>query len=290
MLAPYRIFGGVFFVRNGASIMDAKIDWLAFSVILGDKIPEHGWRWGDIAVQLSEKVEIPFGKWEEGRGRAPYNHSSAQPKKGIYVGWSGRFNHCHIEFTGVGCEHLRSDGLLNEVLTNHQHRVTRMDIASDFETEVLPREFTQERNTERFKSSASYHHRSGDTEYVGSRTSELMGRVYRYNAPHPRSNLLRVEHETKRKTAKASVRYLLQHGVEQLQRELGARFGWHHSLWDAPAAPLPALSVPSQTREDARTDIWLRTQCASAFRKLVQSGAIADPEAYLKEVFKSEHL
>jgi len=270
--------------------MDAKIDWLAFSVPLADKIPEHGWRWGDIVVALSQQVNIPFGAWEEGRGHAPYNHTAAQPDKGIYVSWSGKFTHCHVEYTGTGCHHLRETGALNEVLTKMQNRVTRLDVATDFRTEILPSEFVEKRNTTWFKASASYHTKSGDTEYVGSRKSELMGRVYRYNPPHPRSDLLRVEHETKRKTAKASVRYMLQYGVEQLQRELGTRFAWSHPVWPDGTAELPTLSRPSQTREEAKTDIWLRTQCAAAFKKLVKTGAISDPAAYLKEVFGIETL
>lgn len=270
--------------------MDARIDWLAFSIGLSSKIPEHGWRWGDIVTALVEQVHIPFGSWEEGKGRAPYNHSAQQMGKGIYVSWSGRFPHCHLEFSGVGCEHLREIGALNETLTKHQRRVTRLDVATDFVTEVRPNEFAQNRHQKRAQSHASYHTKSGQTEYVGSRSSELMGRVYRYNPPHPRSHLLRVEHETKRKLAKASVSYLLANGVASLQRELGSRFGWSHSLWTGTTEDLPALSIPSQTREEARTDIWLRTQCAAAFRKLVLSGAIKDPDAYLKEVFNVEHL
>lgn len=270
--------------------MDAKIDWYAFSIDLGTGYPEHGWRWGDIVTALSEQVSIPFGTWIEGRGRAPYNHSATLDGTGLYVSWSGRFSHCHVEFTGVGCEWLRGRGGLNEVLTNHAHRTTRMDVATDFRTEVLPNEFAEKRDQKRFISTAHYHTKSGDTEYIGSRTSELMGRVYRYNSPHPRSGLLRIEHECKRKTAKASVRYVLDHGVEELQRELGARFGWSHPLWTGEHEDLPPLSIPSQTKSDAKTDIWLRSQCAAAFKKLVQSGAIQDPESYLKEVFLNETL
>jgi len=265
--------------------MDAKIDWLAFSLSLGDRIPAYGWTWSDIVVALSDQVHIPFGTWQEGKPHAPYSHLAAQPHNGIYVSWSGRFTHCHLEFTGVGCEHLRTTGALNETLTNHQNRVTRLDVATDFSTEVLPNAFTEARDKTRFKSHASYHSKSGETEYIGSRQSELMGRVYRYSSPHPRSHLLRIEHETKRKTAKASVRYMLENGVEQLQRELGARFGWHHPLWPEGTEELPSLSVPTQTREEAKTDIWLRTQCAAAFKKLVQSGAINDPQTYLNDVF-----
>jgi len=270
--------------------MDAKIDWYAFSVQMSDAIPPHGWRWGDIVTSLVEQVSLPFGAWEEGKGRAPYNHCMGQQHNGIYVSWSGRFTHYHVEFTGVGCQYLRDNGALNEVLTKQEHRTTRMDVASDFRTEVLPHEFTKYRDEKRFSSTASYHTKSGDTEYIGSRTSELMGRVYRYNSPHPRHDLLRVEHETKRKTAKASVRYMLENGEDQLQRELGARFGWCHTLWTGEQSDLPALSIPSQTRNEAKTDIWLRSQCAAAFRKLVLSGAIGDPEKYLREVFLNETL
>lgn len=278
------------FMSMGCKTMDSKVDWYAFSIDLGQTIPGHGWRWGDIVVALSEQIHIPFGEWIEGRGRAPYNHSAQLANRGIYVGWSGKFTHCHVEFTGVGCDWLRRRGMLNEVLTMHAHRTTRIDIASDFETEVRPHVFAEQRSEKRAQSHASYHTKSGETEYIGSRTSELMARVYRYSSPHPRAHLLRVEHECKRKTAKAGVRYLLENGVESFQRSLGARFGWSHPLWSRTDTPLLTFSNPSQTREEAKTDIWLRTQCAAAFRKLVLSGAIKDPEAYLKEVFGNETL
>lgn len=270
--------------------MDAKVDWLSFSLQLGETHPELGWTETQVMDHFVTASGFQSEEWSYGKPRAPYAHCLRVDGVGISLYWSGRLTHCLCEVSGTGCQFLRSEEKLISLITCMVNRITRIDLATDFSTEVLPNEFVNQRSAKTHKTRASFNSSSGQTEYVGSRKSQLMARVYRYSSPHPRSELLRVEHECKAETAKSVGAYLLANGVEQAQRQLGSRFGWCHPLWSGTNTDLPPLSIPSQTREEAKTDLWLRTQCAAAFKKLVATGAIADPEAYLREVFLKETL
>lgn len=272
--------------------METHIDWLSFSVLVGSgDIPEYGWRWEDIQWHieqfLGDDITEFFGGdgWEAAAGRPPYAQSFRSTSRGVTVFWSGRVSHVLVEVSGAGMLSFRQQGLETALLIAASTRATRIDVATDIPTDLRPFEFAEKRNAKRFKSRGSYTSNSGQTEYIGSRTSELYARVYRYSHPHPRSHLLRVEHECKADTARAAISFLLANGLEELQADLGTRFGWSHPVWQAERQTLSALALPTKHRENAKTEIWLRTQAASAFEKLVRAGTILDPEAWLREAF-----
>jgi hypothetical protein len=270
--------------------VETTLDWLSFSIILGEGHPEYGWAWEDVQrgmeTLLGDEMTgyISGQGWEPGPGRKPYAQSFKNSHKGITVFWSGKMFHALCEISGIGMKAIRDAGLQDELLKRTQARATRIDLATDILTDVLPYEFATQRNVARFKAHGSYASKSGYTEYIGSRTSELFARVYRYANPHPRSAFLRVEHECKGDTAKATIALLLAHGVAEVQAGLAARFGWCHPLWQPDEQRVFTIATPTNRRQDAKTEIWLRTQCAAAFKKLVASGAIADPEAWVREV------
>ena len=275
--------------------MKTLIDWISFSVPIGSGgIPDYGWSWEDVKWQLEvflgESITgwLEGENWAAGNGRAPYASSFQSILKGVTVFWSGKLSHALVEVSGTGCTDLRVRGLITDMLNVAKERLTRLDIATDIETDVLPFDFATMRNVARFKAHGSYTSRSGYTEYIGSRTSELFARVYRYADPHPRSGFLRIEHELKRETAKATATLLLTSSVEQVQSALGSRFGWCHPLWKPEVSSIPALNTPANHRGTAKTEFWLRTQVASSFKKLVRTGAISDPESWLREVFLSD--
>jgi DNA relaxase NicK len=273
--------------------METTLDWLSFSIILGESHPDHGWNWTDVqrAVEhlLGDTMTeyISGDGWEPAGGRKPYAQSFRNVMKGITVFWSGKMFHALIEISGVGMKAIRDAGLQEELLQRTQARATRIDIATDIQTDVLPLEFATQRNVARFKAHGSYTSKSGYTEYIGSRTGELFARVYRYSDPHPRSAFLRVEHECKGQTAKATIALLLAHGVAEVQAGLGARFGWCHPLWQPDQQRVLAITTPANRRQDAKTEIWLRTQVAASFRRLVASGTIGDARAWVEEVLLS---
>lgn len=272
--------------------MDTCIDWLSFTVHLGSgSMPEFGWRWEDVQWHIEQLLGesiirwLEVGDWEVGHGRAPYASSFRNTLNGVTVFWSGKVSHAAVELSGVGMLAIRAAGLQTELITAVKDNVTRIDLATDILTEVSPLEFAEMRDNRRQKTRGSYTSKTGDTEYIGSRTSERYARVYRYKAPHPRSHLLRVEHECKGEVAKATANALCSHSLEAVQSDLGTYFGWRHPLWKANEQTVSTTALPARHRTHAKTEIWLRSQAASAFKKLVDAGVITDPEAWLIENF-----
>lgn len=272
--------------------MRTNIDWLSFTFPVGQGgYPELGWRWDDIAAAATEYLGqdlvsyLAQCQWTEEGGRKPYAHSQRAAEQGISVFWSGRQSHALIEISGIGMAALRAAGVEREMLAAAQERATRLDIATDIETTTKPAEFAAKRDVARFKAHGSFTSKSGETEYVGSRTSERFARVYRYAEPHPRSSLLRVEHELKKGAAKSAIAHILGYSVEWVQTSLGDTFGWTHSDWRPKEQHVSSIPSLPNSRTAAKTEIWLRSQAAPAFKKLVRLGLITDPEQWLKDVF-----
>jgi hypothetical protein len=190
--------------------------------------------------------------------------------------------------SGKGCARLSLSETTASLLFDVQARLTRLDVTTDIETDCTPMEFVNAGYSDRIKSRASYNSPTGSTEYVGSRSSNRLGRVYRYVAPHPRSHLLRVEHELKKEAARAAAAWMLAYGVESVQASIGAEMGWKHPLWTPEQPSAGRIGVPRGDRTLGKTELWLRSQAAPAFAKLYAAGLIEDPEAWLKEVFLSK--
>lgn len=101
-----------------------------------------------------------------------------------------------IELQGAFC--ARFPDAVNALAVIVGERVTRLDLACDVKTVTLPSESVvgHRAKTNSFMTSSK-----GDTVYLGSEKSEVFARIYRYNPPHPRSDLLRSEIVYKRKHA-----------------------------------------------------------------------------------------
>lgn len=281
-------------VYGVTATMKTCIDYLSFTVTWGDGgLPEKGWMWEDAKWHIEQFLGdditdyLAGDGWGVGAGRRPYASSFRNSSKGVAVFWSGKASHALIEVSGKGMLAIRQHALETALLNVCLPRVTRIDIATDIDTDIRPIEFVQQRDKKRSKSDGHYNSRDGQTEYVGSRQSERCARVYRYAPPHPRAHLLRVEHECKGDTAKVVVAGVLSQGVETVQRDLGFRMGWLHPTWEPDQQVKATYALPAKHRENAKTELWLRTQAATSFAKLVKNGTIDNPEAWLREVFLS---
>jgi len=272
--------------------MNTSIDWLSYSFPVGkEKYPSSGWKWehihselcrysGTISKQLFDDKEITHGG-----GRAPYAHSALLHNGLLAIYWGGRLNHGLVQIHGLGMGLVRDWGIEQDLLKVAAERVTRIDFATDILTETKPSEFVDKRTSKKQLASATFKSKSGDTEYVGGRTSQRFARVYRYSPPHPRAKYLRVEHEIKGTLAKTILPKILTLGIDAVQSSLGRTFGWSHPDWQPTNPNIPKIQAPRNDRTLAKTELWLRTQCASSFRTLVEKGVIDNPEAWLKEVF-----
>lgn len=234
-------------------------------------------------------AQVFGGTWvEQQHGRPPYTHQWHLRDGSVRFFASPNLAHCCMELTGSGCEYLIEKETLKNVLEAVADRVTRIDIASDIETDVKPSEFVSKKKHERMRASGSQHSETGDTEYVGSQKSDRYARVYRYNSPHPRAHLLRVEHVFRRSYAKVVAREICKSSASEIARSAGEAFGWSHPVWQPESAEHRDISIVSPSRDAGRTIFWLTNTAAASFRRLVAAGDIKDPVEFLNRYFLLE--
>ncbi|HSJ39399.1 MAG TPA: replication initiation factor domain-containing protein, partial [Planococcus sp. (in: firmicutes)] len=153
--------------------------------------------------------------------------------------------------------------------------ITRLDFASDVRTTTLPSSFVNARKHKGFRSLSFIQSATGETCYVGSPKSDRFARVYRYNKPHPRSELLRMECVFRRGLAREAARQLGEAGsFERFATQLGNTWGWGHPDWKPQVIDNTKLTTPKVERADENTVHWLYTQVAPALARLWREGAI----------------
>ena len=214
----------------------------------------------------------------------PYRHAWTCTSTGWRINADWKRKEALIVFNGAACEMLRKMGgdALSEVLRQTERTGTRLDLATDIPTTELVRGIEAAGWSKRIKSTSFISSQSGDTVYVGSRSSGAFARVYRYASPHPRSALLRVEHEMKKEQARAVAALAWMHGVDSAQRSVAAKFDYKHPvLIKAFAGTSHQIVTERHQRTLAATEMWLMTQCAPAFQRLVREGVISDPAKWV---------
>ncbi len=237
---------------------------------------------------LGLRSRVFGGEWQkQERSRAPYTDAWVQSEGGITLFASPNLTHATIEISGQGCERLLENGELDNVMRLCVLRVTRIDIACDIETLTRPLEFVEKTNHERMRTSGHILSDTGETCYVGSQKSERYARVYRYNSPHPRSALLRVEHVFRKDYAKKVAEECASSGIEAVAKAAGDAFGWAHRDWRPSLVDSPDISVTRERGNSGNTVFWLVNSVAPAFKRLCATGGITDAQAFLEEYFLS---
>jgi len=272
--------------------MRTHIDWLSFTIPMvydtdeGDNYA-RSIQAGLLDMFTDNLVQAVFdGGWRTAqRSRAPYQDTWEDVESGISLYASPNLNHATIEISGTGCERLIEMGALENLLSLCKERITRIDIACDIETDVMPLTFTSVLSHERMRSSGYVYSDTGVTAYVGSKQSERFARVYRYFAPHPRSNLLRVEMVFRREHARKIADAIVEHGILKVATSSGEVFGWSHPIWDVDSSPEIDLSITSPERNAGKTVSWLVRSVAPAIQRLIADGTIRDPEAFFRTYF-----
>lgn len=280
--------------------MRTHIDWLTFTLspVWVSTIAEGQFENAYInalmdgilyAIPEETAVKAFGGGWKKNeRSRAPYTDAWTISQGGVTLFASPSLHHFCIEISGSGCERLISENVLQSLLIAVAERVTRIDIACDIETDVKPTEFAENRSHERMRASGYQVSETGETYYVGSQKSDRYARVYRYNKPHPRSHLLRVEHVFRRDCAKVVAKQCADFSVEAVAVSAGRAMGWSHEAWKPSISDNIDISVVSGGRETGKTVFWLVNSVAPAFKRLCQTGGITDPEAFLTRYFLPE--
>ena len=270
--------------------MDVKsvhVDWLSASFILSDVTM------GEMAATtefkkfvetMPDNINAIFTHpaWEQSHGRKPYKGGYHNQTLGVFV-WLGGQNNVLIEVTGKGVQTLRDADVLSDYMLFTKQRTSRIDIAVDIETDTRPVDVVAEIDTGRFKSRSSMTSQHGETEYIGSRKSERYCRVYRYNEPHPRHKLLRVEFVVKRPQCEYVIESIMQAGRSYTAQQLANTFGLGDML--KLENHNEAMPATRNDRKNSKTEAWLIRQAAPAFQRLVKEGTIEDWREWLETYF-----
>ena len=279
--------------------MRTHIDWVSFTFSpVYDTNTEDGYeraiQAGLLYMFTPAVVSAYFaGAWrKQERARAPYTDCWADVESGLVCFASPNLSHATIEISGQGCERLIEMGGMETVLHAAQERITRIDIACDIETDTTPVEFVAVLSHDRMRSSGVITSDTGQTCYIGSKQSERFARVYRYNHPHPRAHLLRVEHVFRRDHAKQISRAIVANSVGEVGVACGRAFGWAHRDWDVTPDSSVDISVTAPEKNVGKTVSWLVRSVAPAIQRLIADGTIRDPETFFRTYFlpPDEHM
>lgn len=267
------------------------IDWLSFTfqgvptIGGGGGAPHEEAVNGLVAINPHlAQILGDLGDLVEGSGRAPFKLSLRSSRGGVALFYGHRQGLCLVELSGQGCQWLRDNGQEMHTLDTHFDRVTRLDIAHDWRTDIAPMQFASLRDEGRFKSVGDFSSSSGQTVYIGSRTSERYARVYRYHAPHPRADLLRLEMVFRKDAAKAIVQYIQANGLHAAFIAAGEGFKWSHPLW-ADLVNQTVDPVIWRPRERGGSTVrWLYNQVTPAVRKVLEGGDQEAVRAWLTDL------
>jgi len=258
-----------------------SIDYFAMTIPIRSPIGEFGHE----ALLFTVKAFTSFfhlengiyelaGSWGVEGGTRPYSTRLRHSITDVCLSVGNANAHVYVEFAGKACNNYEAQGGLDDIIQRSADRVSRIDFSVDILTDVDPRDFSEQRENRSFKSSGNKRTPSGRTEYVGGRTSERMARIYRYEPPHPRSHLLRVEAEYKGLAAKAAAKHYLEVGLQQASLDAHKAFGWTHPTWTPENGSSGKIPYKTYRPENASTVRWLYGDVVTALSKAIKAGLV----------------
>lgn len=223
---------------------------------------------------LASKVpSAPACTWQVVSGRSGYTRS-AQMALGVRYFAGHASAPPLIEIGGAACDYLRERSALFPLIERNIEGVTRIDLAGDITTDLRPSEFLAFGRSPRHASAGRAVSASGETEYIGSPTSDRRCRVYRYEPPHPRSDALRVEVILRREIAKSAALALCASDVSSVWSEALAPFSFKCPLWRQPSQSLsPRMTLRNEPTNASRLR-WLEKQIRPAVIEAHKAGLI----------------
>lgn len=261
--------------------MLVKVDWLSFTVKFA---VGEGRSVGEVCQLVWQELldmddDLPArlvgdSDFTAAKGRAPYSDAFSWHNGGVTLFVHPALNHALFEISGKGCDAVLHDDWVWNILNPIKNRLTRIDVACDMLTDTRPLEFTSQRATGRFKSHSEAFSESGETCYIGSKTSNRYARVYRYNPPHERSMFLRSEFVLKAEDAKAIAHNIIQDGLMPVAAALGDKFGWLHPDWKPSATEPSEIEAYRPDRREGKTLFWLNDTIAPLLLRLHREGTI----------------
>lgn len=214
---------------------------------------------------VRDHIDPVFGTAKSGGGRAPYSKSLRWDGLALWYGSHGVL----YEFTGLGCRKLY--GNLDLFSFFLRQKVNRLDIAIDY---------TDGTTMSSIVAGADYSSHilssTGETYYFGSPKSDVMVRVYRYNPPHDRAGIPRVEYVFRRDYAQRVATAILDGDNEAIIAGLAKiadrrRLNIHVDRASMTAKPMRLWD--GMAKSTSKTETWLKKQVRPAIQKLIDNGA-----------------
>ena len=251
---------------------NAFIDWLSFTI---PKPMQHRTQYHVVFRRWLEdcpvKLQTIFGHgaWKQGKGRSPYALSWELNGCTVFDGPTS--DHMLVELSGRGCDLAGND--IYDVLRQVRARITRIDIAVDFTGLETPEQLLAQVQDGRMKSRSMIKSHTGETAYIGSRKSSQIVRIYRYNPPHPRANLTRVEYMGRKQWAKAIAQKVIDDGIDSVYASICERFKLPQTVrLDHTSAS--SLRLEYGKKSESKTLMWLIGTCVPALHRLSENGTI----------------
>ena len=245
-------------------------DWLSFSIDVYQMDPPQKRREVKGAVMQMPGITVSDNPLKH--SRAPYNQCiRLVPNGRLYYSTEPGIKHAVIEIEGKGCQAMEEAGTFKDLVKwvladENVKNVTRFDMAVDFDTDTMPREFIKDR-TGRHKTVTAMDSETGSSRYVGSRKSSRYVRVYRWAEPHERAHLLRIEYVFSKPDAEGPLRRYISEEPSKFAGACGDIYGWTHPDWDLSSQEKIKAWRPE--RANANQLAWLRKQVMPALKSLV---------------------
>lgn len=261
--------------------MQCKLDWFSFTFPIGQVGDGDGeFELGKVLMSFHDFTLHRFlgivtnALWSVEQGTGFYKHRLRCPITGMTISWSPYNQYSLVELSGQAVDKILLHMNVSDLVLASNGRATRVDLAVDFECDISPSEFVAERGNSRIIDTGNRYSATGETEYIGSRSSDRMSRVYRYYPPHPRAHLLRVEGEFKGDSAKAVAAELLSSDLIHVTASAHIPFAWQHPIWNVEKMALSKIPARAYDREGAGTLKWLEDSVAPALRRAHTTGLI----------------
>lgn len=218
--------------------------------------------------------------WQIVKPRAPYSFArrSDDNTRTLYV--HPLAAHYTIEVSGAHCASV-TPAQWHSTCEAWAGAFSRLDVAVDMACDVTPTEFEDSCEKSAVKTRSRFQSSTGETVYLGSRSSERYVRIYRYKPPHPRAGLLRAEFQLKHDYANAAAAAIVQgESLNGIAADLGRIFGFAHPCW--PGDPEPVKLAVTSHAQSGNTIHWLTNTVAPVLRRLAREGKL-DLSAWLEE-------
>lgn len=224
--------------------------------------------------------------WNPTPPQRPYTDALMDVATGVKVHMARFRRECLITASGQACAQLRMLGAMEAFVIAAADTVTRIDIAHDVKTSWLPSQVLDAGISSRIKTTSVVKSTTGETVYIGSRSSDRCMRVYRYFEPHPRADKLRFELEIKGDLAKATAQQIAVEGVDRVGRGLAEPIAFQSpTVQEWFAGSSATIRTQAHQRNLAKTELWLIKSGGAAFRKLIDKGVIDNPNEWLQQHF-----